>query len=47
MNAIVKKALIYVVTALVGSGVTLVVTEGLSINCKPVMSADSALKGLK
>lgn len=38
MNPILKKILIHLLTAALGSGVTIAVTEGISINCKPVVS---------
>jgi len=38
MNAIVKKILMMLLPALIGSGVTIAISDGLSINCKPVIN---------
>lgn len=40
MNPVVKKILQLVIGALIGSGVTIFITEGVAINCKPVITTN-------
>jgi len=42
MNPIAKKILQLLVSALVGSGITIAITEGVSINCKPVITTEES-----
>lgn len=40
MNPLVKKILQLLLSAFLGSGITVAISEGVSINCKPVIETN-------
>lgn len=43
MNPLVKRILALLLSAFTGSGITIAITDGVSVNCKPIIDGSSSV----